>query len=124
MAIIARDQVASDQLVYAYPHPIDGGADVSCGQDEIVVMCPAWTVGDKLGPGQHRWRTPSPGKPTNAYFVLTGPVEAPFDMTTSFVLPANGAQIRIHAAGSLLVRCADPGLLVAQFVGLPFERVN
>jgi hypothetical protein len=124
MAIIARDQVASDQLVYAYPHPIDGGADVSCGQDEIVVMCPAWQVGDKLGPGQHRWRTPSPGKPTNAYFVLTGPVEAPFDMTTSFVLPATGGQIRIHAAGSLLVRCADPSLLIAQFVGLPFDRVN
>ena len=124
MATIARDAVASDQLVYAYPHPIDGHADVSCSDDEIVVMCPAWTVGDKLGPGQHRWRTPAPGKPTNAYFVLTGPVEAPFDMTTGFVLPTTGAQVRIRAAGSLLVRCADPGLLIAQFVGLPFERVN
>jgi hypothetical protein len=124
MATIARDAVASDQLVYAYPHPIDGQADVSCGDDEIVVMCPAWTVGDKLGPGRHAWRTPAPGKPTSAYFVLTGPVEAPFDMTTGFVLPATGAQVRIRAAGSLLVRCADPGLLVAQFVGLPFERIN
>ena len=124
MAIIARDAVAADQLVYAYPYPIDGSADVSCREDEVVVMCPAWQVGDKLGPGRHAWRTPAPGKPTNAYFVLTGPVEAPFDMTTSFVLPSSGVQVRIRAAGSLLVRAADPGLLVAQFVGLPFERIN
>ncbi len=124
MAIIARDAVAADQLVYAYPYPIDGAADVSCREDEVVVMCPAWQVGDKLGPGRHAWRTPAPGKPTNAYFVLTGPVEAPFDMTTSFILPSTGTQVRIRAAGSLLVRAADPGLLVAQFVGLPFERIN
>ena len=124
MATIARDAVAADQLVYAYPYPIDGSADVSCREDEIVVMCPAWQVGDKLGPGQHRWRTPSAGKPTHAYFVLTGPVEAPFEMTTGFVLPSTGQHVRIRAAGSLLVRAADPGLLVAQFVGLPFERIN
>jgi hypothetical protein len=125
MAIIARDAVAADQLVYAYPYQIDGSsADVSCREDEVVVMCPAWQVGDKLGPGRHAWRTPTPGKPTNVYFVLTGPVEAPFDMTTTFVLPSTGQQVRIRAAGSLLVRAADPGLLVAQFVGLPFERIN
>jgi hypothetical protein len=124
MATIARDAVAADQLVYAYPYPIDGSADVSCREDEVVVMCPAWQVGDKLGPGRHAWRTPSAGKPTHAYFVLTGPVEAPFDMTTGFVLPSTGQHVRIRAAGSLLVRAADPGLLVAQFVGLPFERVN
>jgi hypothetical protein len=124
MATIARDAVASDQLVFLYPHPIDGGADVSCGDDEVVVMCPAWQVGDKLGPGRHAWRTPAPGKPTNAYFVLTGPVEAPFDMTSGFVLPSTGQVVRIRAAGSLLVRCADPALLVAQFVGLPFDKVN
>lgn len=124
MAIIARDAVASDQLVYAYPFPIDGQAEVSCGTDEVVVMCPAWQVGDMLQPGRHAWRTPQPGKPTNAYFVLTGPVEAPFDMTTAFVLPSTGQHVRVRAAGSLLVRCADPALLVAQFVGLPFERLN
>src|SRR5450432_2823256 len=124
MPVIARDAVASDQLVYAYPHPVDGQADVSCGDDEIVVMCPAWQVGDRLGPGRHAWRTPQPGKPTNVYFVLTGPVEAPFEMTSGFVMPSTGQLVRLRAAGSLLVRCADPSLLVAQFVGLPFDRVN
>jgi hypothetical protein len=124
MAIIARDAVAADQLVYAYPFPIDGQADVSCREDEVVVMCPAWQVGDTLRPGRHAWRTPQPGKPTNAYFVLTGPVEAPFDMTIAFVLPSTGQHVRVRAAGSMLVRCADPALLVAQFVGLPFDRIN
>ncbi|HTJ42670.1 MAG TPA: hypothetical protein VL463_11280 [Kofleriaceae bacterium] len=124
MPVIARDAVASDQLVYAYPYPIDGQAEVSCGSDEVVVMCPAWQVGDMLQPGRHAWRTPQPGKPTGAYFVLTAPVEAPFDMATAFVLPTTGQQVRVRAAGSLLVRCADPALLVAQFVGLPFERIN
>ena len=124
MPIVARDAVAADQLVYCYPFPIDGQAEVSCGSDEVVVMCPAWQVGDQLGPGRHAWRTPQPGKPTNAYFVLTGPVEAPFDMTSGFVLPTNGATVRLRATGSMLVRCADPALLVAQFVGLPFDKLN
>lgn len=124
MPVIARDAVASDQLVYAWPFPINGSADVSCGEDEVVVMCPAWTVGDRLGPGRHAWRTPSPGQPSNAYFVLTAPVEAPFEMSISFAMPNNGAQVRLRAAGSMLVRCADAGLLVAQFVGLPFDRLN
>src|SRR5262249_35620110 len=124
MTVIARDAVASDQLVYCYPFPIDGQAEVSCRDDEVVVMCPAWQVGDQLGPGRHAWRTPQPGKPTNAYFVLIGPVEAPFDMTSGFVLPSTGQVVRLRAAGSILVRCADPALLVAQFVGLPFEKIN
>jgi hypothetical protein len=124
MTVIARDAVASDQLVYAYPFPIDGQAEVACGEDECVVMCPAWQVGGTFGPGRHAWRTPTPGKPTNAYFVLTGPVEAPFEMTTGFILPSTGQLVRIRAAGSMLVRCADPSLLVAQFVGLPFDKIN
>jgi len=97
---------------------------VACGEDECVVMCPAWQVGGTFGPGRHAWRTPMPGKPTNAYFVLTGPVEAPFEMSSGFILPSTGQLVRLRAAGSLLVRCADPSLLVAQFVGLPFDKVN
>jgi len=122
--VIARDTVASDQLVYAWPFPINGQTEVACGEDEVVVMCPAWTVGEKLGPGHHAWQSPSPDKPTSAYFILTGPVEVPFEVATAFMLPSNGAPIRLRAAGSLLVRCSDPGLLVAQFVGLPFDQVN
>jgi hypothetical protein len=87
-------------------------------------MCPAWLVGDRLGPGRHYWRTPDPTRPVSAFFVLTSPVEVSFDMTTMFAIPATGQPVRLRASGSLLVRCIDPGLLVAQFVGLPFDQVN
>jgi hypothetical protein len=125
MPAIARDAVASDHLVYAWPFPIGPEEhDVSCAEDELVVMCPAWLVGDRLGPGRHRWRTPDPTRPVSAYFVLTAPVEVSFDMITQFIMPANGQPVRLRATGSLSVRCMDPALLVAQFVGLPFDAVN
>lgn len=125
MPVIARDAVASDHLVYAWPLPIGpDDYEVSCADDELVVMCPAWLVGDRLGPGRHRWRTPDPSRPVSAYFVLTAPVEVSFDMITQFMVPTTGQAVRLRAGGSLQVRCMDPGLLVAQFVGLPFDTVN
>lgn len=124
MTVIARDAVASDHLVYAWPFPLGPECEVTCADDEQVVMCPAWLVGDRLGPGRHRWRTPDPSRPVSAFFVLTAPVEVSFDMTTMFIIPALGQSIRLRASGSLQVRCVDPGLLIAQFVGLPFDRVN
>ena len=60
MTVIARDAVASDHLVYAWPFPIGPECEVTCAEDEQVVMCPAWLVGDRLGPGRHVWRTPDP----------------------------------------------------------------
>jgi hypothetical protein len=122
--MIARDAVAADQLVYAYPYSVGPAVDVSCGTDEVVVLCPAWAVGGMLGPGRHQWQSPEPGKPLAIYFVLTGPVEVPFDMVTGFTLPGTGLQLTVRATGSVLVRVADPGMLIAQFVGLPFDRVN
>ena len=65
MTVIARDAVASDHLVYAWPFPIGPECEVSCADDEQVVMCPAWLVGDRLGPGRHRWRTPDPTRPVS-----------------------------------------------------------
>ncbi|HEX7841195.1 MAG TPA: hypothetical protein VF469_27140, partial [Kofleriaceae bacterium] len=124
MTAIARDAVASDHLVYAWPFPLGPECEVTCAEDEQVVMCPAWLVGDRLGPGHHRWRTPDPSRPVSAFFVLTAPVEVSFDMTTMFVIPMAGHPVRLRASGSLQVRCVDPGLLIAQFVGLPFDRVN
>jgi hypothetical protein len=124
MTAIARDAVASDHLVYAWPFPIGPECEIACADDEQVVMCPAWLVGDRLGPGRHLWRTPDPTRPVSAFFVLTAPVEVSFDMTTMFIIPMTGQPIRLRASGSLQVRCVDPGLLVAQFVGLPFDRVN
>ncbi|MEJ7600596.1 MAG: hypothetical protein WKG01_22000 [Kofleriaceae bacterium] len=124
MTVIARDAVASDHLVYAWPFPLGPECEVTCADDEQVVMCPAWLVGDRLGPGHHRWRTPDPTRPVSAFFVLTAPVEVAFDMMTLFLIPSTGQPIRIRAAGSMQVRCADPGLLIAQFVGLPFDHVN
>lgn len=124
MTAIARDAVAATQLVYAWPFPIGPECAVACGEDEYVVMCPAWLVGDRLGPGHHHWRTPDPTRPSSAYFVLTAPVDVPFDMTTIFLIPATGQRVRLHATGALQVRCADAQLLVAQFVGLPFDDVN
>jgi hypothetical protein len=124
MTAIARDGVASDHLVYAWPFPIGQECDVACAEDEQVVMCPAWLVGDRLGPGRHHWRTPDPTRPVSAFFVLTAPVEVSFDMTTMFIIPMTGLPVRLRANGSLQIRCSDPGLLIAQFVGLPFDRVN
>lgn len=124
MTVIARDAVAADHLVYAWPFPLGPECEVNCGDEEEVVMCPAWLVGERLGPGHHRYRTPDPMRPVSAFFVLTSPVEASFDMTTMFMLPATHQPVRLRAAGSLQVRCADPGLLIAQFVGLPFDHVN
>jgi hypothetical protein len=124
MPVIARDQVASDHLVYAWPFPIGPECEVSCNEDEKVVMCPSWTVGDCLGPGRHVWRTPDPTRPVSAYFVLSTPVEVSFDMTTMFMIPTTGHPVRLRATGSLQVQCPDPPLLIAQFVGLPFDSVN
>lgn len=124
MTVIARDAVAADQLVYAWPFPIGPECEVSCADDEQVVMCPAWMVGDRLGPGRHRWRTPDPMRPVAAFFVLMTPASCTFDMSTSFMIPATGQPVRLRATGSLTVRCTDPGLLIAQFVGLPFDTVN
>lgn len=124
MTVIARDAVASDHLVYAWPFPLGPECEVACADDEQVVMCPAWLVGDRLGPGHHVWRTPDPSRPVSAFFVLTAPVEVSFDMMTMFIIPTTGQPIRVRASGSLQVRCSDPGLLIAQFVGLPFDRVN
>ncbi len=124
MTVIARDAVAADHLVYAWPFPLGPECEVSCNDDEQVVMCPSWLVGDRLGPGRHRWRTPDPMRPVAAFFVLTSPVEAPFDLITSFIVPMTGQPVRLRATGSIQVRCGDPGLLIAQFVGLPFDSVN
>jgi hypothetical protein len=124
MTVIARDAVAADHLVYAWPFPLGPECEVTCNDDEQVVMCPSWIVGDRLGPGRHHWRTPDPMRPVSAFFVLTSPVEAPFDMLTSFMIPMTGQPVRLRAAGSIMVRCTDPGLLIAQFVGLPFDSVN
>jgi hypothetical protein len=124
MTVIARDAVASDHLVYAWPFPLGPECEVSCADDEQVVMCPAWLVGDRLGPGRHLWRTPDPSRPVSAFFVLTAPVEVSFDLMTQFIVPTTGMPVRLRASGSLQVRCSDPGLLIAQFVGLPFDRIN
>jgi hypothetical protein len=125
MPVIARDAVASDHLVFAWPFPIGPEEhEVSCAEDELVVMCPSFMVGDRLGPGRHRWRTPDPMRPVSAYFVLTAPVEVSFDMLTQFMIPTTGQAVRIRSTGSLQVRCMDPALLIAQFVGLPFDHVN
>ena len=78
--------MAADQLVYAYPYSVGPAVDVSCGADEIVVLCPAWAVGGMLGPGRHQWQSPEPGKPLAVYFVLTLSLihtPSPRDLSTS-----------------------------------------
>lgn len=122
--VVARDAVASDHLVYPWPFPLGTTIEVSCGADEVAVMCPAWAVGDRLGPGRHSWQSPDPTKPVAVYFVLTGPVQVPFSMRIEFPMPVTGVNVVLRAQGSVLVRVADPGMLIAQFVGLPFDRVN
>ncbi len=122
--VVARDSVAADHLVYPWPFPLGPSIELACAEGEVAVVCPAWSVGANLGPGRHTWQSPEPTKPTAVYFVLTGPVEVPFDMVTQFPMPATGQAVMVRATGSVLVRVADPALLVAQFVGLPFDRIN
>jgi hypothetical protein len=122
--VVARDAVAADQLVYPWPYPVGSAVEISCNAGEVAVMCPAWAVGDRLGPGRHNWQSPDPSKPVSVYFVLTGPVKVPFAMRIEFPLPALGHNVTLYARGHVLVQVADPGMLIAQFVGLPFDRVN
>jgi hypothetical protein len=122
--VIARDIQASTQLVYTWPFPIGAECHVQCSVDDIVIMCPAWVVGNRLGPGQHHWRTPDPMRPSTAYFVSTCPTEVDFDLVTSFPMPLTMQPVRVRAMGALTVRCADPAMLVAQFVGLPFYDID
>lgn len=124
MPVIARDAFAAGHLVYAWPFPIGPECEVSCRDDEQVVMCPAWTIGDRLGPGRHLWRTPDPSRPVHAYFVSHGSVDVEFELITRFQLPANAQPIQIRAGGSVLIRCGDPGVLIAQFIGLPFDSID
>nr|HEX4315039.1 hypothetical protein [Kofleriaceae bacterium] len=129
MTVISRDAVAADHLIYVWPQQVGPECEVSCGDDDSVVMCPAFLVGDRFGPGRHHWRTPDPSRPTAVYFVRSSPADVPFSLSTTFLLPpvtpgAAPSRTRILARGSVQVRCADASLLVAQFVGLPFEAVN
>ena len=122
--VVARDAAAATQLVYPWPFPLGSAMEISCNADEVAVMCPAWAVGDRLGPGRHNWQSPEPSKPVSVYFVLTAPVQVPFAMRIEFPLPNAGHSVTLFAQGTVLVQAADPGLLIAQFVGLPFARVN
>lgn len=124
MPVIARDAFAAGHLVYAWPFPVGPECEVSCRDDEQVVMCPAWTIGDRLGPGRHVWRTPDPSRPVGVYFVSHGSVDVEFELITRFTLPATNQPIQIRAGGSVLVRCGDPGVLIAQFIGLPFDSID
>src|SRR5258705_11720563 len=124
MTVIARDAVACDHLVYDWPFPLGPEVEVTCADDEQVVMCPAWIVGDRLGPGRHLWRTPDPTRPVSAFFVLTAPVEVSYDMTTMFVIPMTGQPVRLRATGSPQIRCNHPGPLVAQLPAPPCDPAN
>ncbi|MEZ4361233.1 MAG: hypothetical protein R3B48_13700 [Kofleriaceae bacterium] len=52
------------------------------------------------------------------------PVEVEFELVTRFSLPSTAQPIQIKAAGAVSIRCVDPGVLVAQFIGLPFDSLD
>jgi hypothetical protein len=122
---IARNASASDHLVHGWSLGTFGDdIEIACAADEVVVLCPAFAVGETLGPGRHRWRNPDVSRPAAAYFVLTSSVEVPFDMVTRFMMPATREPISLRVSGAVMVRCAEPAVLVAQFVGLPVDDIN
>ena len=77
--VIARDATAADHLVYAWPFPLGPEEiEVACGEDEIVVMCPSWLVGERTvelraGQGclvpQGIWHRLILGRPSDLLFV-------------------------------------------------------
>ncbi|MEZ4367535.1 MAG: hypothetical protein R2939_14850 [Kofleriaceae bacterium] len=122
---IARDSAAADHLVHGWSlGTVADDIEITCADDEQVVLCPAWAVGERLGPGTHTWRNPDLSRPAAAYFVLTSPVEVPFELVTRFMLPSTRRPVQLRAQGSVMVRAADAAILVAQFVGLPFDDLN
>lgn len=122
---IARNASASDHLVHGWSlGTIGDDIEIACAADEAVVMCPSFTVGETLGPGQHRWRNPDLTRPAAAFFVLTSAVEVEFDLVTRFMLPATRAPVALRATGAVMIKCSQPAVLVAQFVGLPLDDIN
>ena len=123
--VITRDPTAANDVVYPWPFALGTDpVELACGNEEVAVLCPAWTVGDKLGPGRHMWRNPIPQQPAMAYFVSLAAAPVHFDVTTSFMIPSTYQPVRLRADGVVAVRCVDPLVLVAQFVGLPFDRLD
>lgn len=122
---IARNASASDHLVHGWSlGTIADDIEIACAADEAVVMCPSFAVGETLGPGHHRWRNPDLARPAAAFFVLTSAVEVEFDLVTRFMLPVTREPVALRATGALMIRCSQPAVLVAQFVGLPLDDIN
>ncbi|WP_428267833.1 hypothetical protein [Haliangium sp.] len=118
--VIARDPSQAQQLVVAWPDPVPWGAEMVCSDDEVVVICPEWSVGEQLGPGgRHTVSPPNPSSHIVAYFVRTSPVSAPFENIMGVFDRTTGKVASVHYGGSVAVQVSDPMLLCGQVLGVP-----
>lgn len=119
--VVTRDQTSAGHIVFAWPDPVPWGAELICAEDEVVIICPNWEVGEELGPGRHMVSPPNPKSQILAYFISTTPCSVSFDQTVTAVDRSNGMPASIRFFGSAQVKVGDPTLLCHQVVGLPYR---
>ncbi len=118
-AVIARGPSAAGQLVFLWPEPIPWGTELRCGDEEVVVVCPDWEVGEQLGPGSHTLNLSKRATHILAYFIRTSPMSVGFDHVIQVFDRKSGAMAGVRYAGSIAVQVGEPILLCKQVIGVP-----
>lgn len=121
MNTIARDAAYTDDFVYQWPTPLSNDVSVTCAEDDVVVVCPKFTIGHTLGPGTH---TIASAPNLGVYFVRTAAQVLSFEGSVPCSLGGTQELVNIRFEGEVVVKVGDVGLLCHQFVGLPFDNLN
>ena len=122
--VAARDPSTADKLVFVWPEPLPWGTELSCGENEVVVVCPDWTVGEQLGPGRHTLSTPNPSSRALVFFVRTTPETIPFENVVGIFDRSAGKLVSIHYSGLISIKVGDPLRLCNQILGVPSQDLS
>lgn len=122
--VVARDPSTADKLVFVWPEPLSWGTELSCGENEVAVVCPDWAVGEQLGPGRHTISPPNPSSRVLVFFVRTTPVVVPFENIMGIFDRAAGKRVSVHYSGSVSVKVGDPIRLCNQILGVPSQDLS
>ncbi|MEM9491836.1 MAG: hypothetical protein AAGC55_22010, partial [Myxococcota bacterium] len=119
--VIARDETTAGHIIFPWPEPIPWGAELVCSEDEVAIICPNWTVGDKLGSGRHTISPPNPQSHVMAYYIRTTAEEVLFERTLTVIDRQSSRTVPVKCAGRAKIRIGDPTLMCHQIVGLPYH---